>query len=293
MSTTPALKEEGADGAGELQHRLHGSVRLDGASRGRVLEDGRARQQRRRSLRLPGDHDGRVRCGRRLAGAGDAAVDLHRIDTGRPAGAQPRRDGVQCPPPADAERPRNGAERCQVVRRLRDPGLGLGVGFGGGDDDRVRQPVETAELALQRELPRARMHDLDAHEPLLARRRQQPADLPAGDAESGADLILRLARFVVELRGFHSQDLVGVVQGHTSKPRREHNVCAMDAHVSRRVAALPRTAYRSSSGTGRATTAPAAAAARAVAVRNARARVQAPVSSCRRPTASGPNEPMT
>ncbi len=114
--------------------------------------------------------------------------------------------------PAHSEDAGNRAERSEVVgRRLGDPGLNIRVGVDGGHDDRVCEVVEAAELSFEREAPGTGMDDLDAHEALLARLHEEPADLPSAHAEGEPDLVLRLACFVVEFGCFHGEDLVAVI----------------------------------------------------------------------------------
>jgi hypothetical protein len=51
------------------------------------------------------------------------------------------------------------------------------------------------------------VNDLDAHDAALAGLRQHPSRFEAGDAQLGADLVLRLVLLVIELRDAHGQQL--------------------------------------------------------------------------------------
>ena len=159
----------------------------------------------------------RDRGGRRGAGAAieaHPAVDLHDVDPRGPPVAQVLRDLEERAPPAHAEGARNGAERGEVVGRRLGGALLQLFGrddAGRGHDDRVGEPPLVAKPTLDRQATRARMQDLDADEAALLRLREQPPDLPPGEAQRLPDLVLRLVLFVVELGRPDREQLVDLV----------------------------------------------------------------------------------
>src|SRR3712207_4088031 len=77
------------------------------------------------------------------------------------------------------------------------PAERVGVVVGRVDDDRVLQPEPVLQPRGQVDVDLALVTDLDAHQPALAGRIEQPGDLEAAQAELLGDLDLRPAVEVV------------------------------------------------------------------------------------------------